>query len=74
MEKFGVAKKLTPSATEIYELLKKGPSTSKHLLKQTSFAPRTLRYALKRLLSLKMIKKYPNFSDLRQSYYVAVDT
>ena len=62
--------KLSPSALEIYELLKHGPQTTKALLMQSKIAPRTLRYALKRLISLHIIKKYPNFADLRQSYYV----
>lgn len=61
--------KLSPSAIEIYEILKEGPKTSKTLLTHAKIAPRTLRYALKKLLTLHLIKKYPNFSDLRQSFY-----
>ncbi|MHA1378856.1 MAG: winged helix-turn-helix domain-containing protein [Candidatus Helarchaeota archaeon] len=62
--------KLSPSIKEIYSILKeKGPQTPKEISAKTSYAPRTLRYALKKLLELNLIKKTPNFEDLRQNYY-----
>jgi len=62
--------KLSPSIQEIYYILKeKGPQTPKQISAKTSYAPRTLRYALKKLLELNLIKKSPNFEDLRQNYY-----
>ena len=62
--------KLSPSAQEIYFILKNGPFTPKQMLVKTNLSPRTLRYALKKLLGLNLIKKYPNFEDLRQNFYV----
>lgn len=62
--------KLSPSIQEIYYILKEnGPQTPKEISAQTSYAPRTLRYALKKLLELQLIKKSPNFEDLRQNFY-----
>ncbi|MFX1449398.1 MAG: winged helix-turn-helix transcriptional regulator [Promethearchaeota archaeon] len=62
--------KLSPSIQQIYYILKQnGAQTPKEISAQTSYAPRTLRYALKRLLELHLIKKAPNFDDLRQNYY-----
>ena len=62
--------KLSPSIQEIYYILKQnGPQTPKEISAQTSYAPRTLRYALKKLLELHLIKKSPNFEDLRQNFY-----
>ena len=62
--------KLSPSIKEIFDILKEnGPQTPKQISAQTSYAPRTLRYALKKLLELDLIKKTPNFEDLRQNFY-----
>lgn len=62
--------KLSPSIKQIYYILKEqGPQTPKEISAKTSYAPRTLRYALKKLLELNLIKKTPNFEDLRQNYY-----
>ena len=61
--------KLSPSALEIFIILKEGPFTPKDILEKTSLSPRTLRYALKKLLGLKLVRKFPNFQDLRQNYY-----
>jgi len=62
--------KLSPSAQEIFLILKNGPFTPKEILLKTSLSPRTLRYALKKLLGLNLVRKFPNFEDLRQNYYV----
>ena len=65
--------KLSPSAQEIYLILKNGPFTPKQMLLKTTLSPRTLRYALKKLLGMDLIKKFPNFEDLRQNFYVLAD-
>ena len=64
--------KLSPSALEIYIILKEGPFTPKDILCRTNLSPRTLRYALKKLLGLNLVRKFPNFQDLRQNYYAIV--
>ncbi|MHA1785751.1 MAG: ArsR family transcriptional regulator [Candidatus Helarchaeota archaeon] len=68
-----VLPKMSPSAQQIYLILKEGPFTPKEILLRTNLSPRTLRYALKKLLGLKLIKKYPNFEDLRQNYYILIE-
>ena len=63
-------KKIPPSAKVVYELLKKkGPLTAKDILRQCNLAPRTVRYALKKLLDARMIQRLPNLSDMRQNVY-----
>ena len=63
-------KRIPPSAKVVYDLLEKnGPLTAKDILRQCSLAPRTVRYALKKLLDAKMIKRLPNLSDMRQNVY-----
>jgi DNA-binding MarR family transcriptional regulator len=44
--------------------------TPKQLLDEVTFAPRTVRYALRKLLKKKLIKRYPCLSDMRQWIYV----
>ena len=61
--------KLSPSAQEIFIILKNGPFTPKQILLKTNLSPRTLRYALKKLLGMNLVKKFPNFEDLRQNFY-----
>ena len=43
--------------------------TPKQLLDEVSFAPRTVRYALRKLLKKNLIKRYPCLSDMRQWIY-----
>jgi DNA-binding MarR family transcriptional regulator len=63
-------KKIPPSAKVVYDLLKKsGPLTAKDILNQCNLAPRTVRYALKKLLDASLIKRLPNLSDMRQNVY-----
>lgn len=65
---------LPPSALEVLNILKReGPLTPKDLFERTSFAPRTVRYALRVLLDNKLVKKVPNLQDLRQNVYVALE-
>ncbi|MFX1518612.1 MAG: winged helix-turn-helix domain-containing protein [Promethearchaeota archaeon] len=63
-------KKIPPSAKVVYDLLRKnGPLTAKDILRQCDLAPRTVRYALKKLLDARMIKRLPNLNDMRQNVY-----
>jgi DNA-binding MarR family transcriptional regulator len=63
-------RKIPPSARVVYDLLKSnGPLTAKDILRQCKLAPRTVRYALKKLLDAKMIKRLPNLNDMRQNVY-----
>lgn len=65
-----VEKKIPPSARVVYDLLKKnGPLTAKDILRQCNLAPRTVRYALKKLLDGGLIRRLPNLSDMRQNIY-----
>jgi len=63
-------RKIPPSARVVYDLLKSnGPLTAKDILRECNLAPRTVRYALKKLLDAKMIKRLPNLNDMRQNVY-----
>jgi DNA-binding MarR family transcriptional regulator len=63
-------KKIPPSARVVYDLLKKsGPLTAKDILRRCNLAPRTVRYALKKLIDARMIKRLPNLNDMRQNVY-----
>ncbi|TFG97617.1 MarR family transcriptional regulator [Candidatus Thorarchaeota archaeon] len=44
--------------------------TPKQLLDEVTFAPRTVRYALRKLLKKNLIKRYPCLEDMRQWIYV----
>jgi DNA-binding MarR family transcriptional regulator len=44
--------------------------TPKQLLDKVSFAPRTVRYALRKLLKKQLIKRVPCLQDMRQWIYV----
>ncbi len=64
--------KLTKSQKIVLEVLRKeGAMTPKLLLDKVDFAPRTVRYALRKLLKKKLIKRIPNLQDMRQWVYVA---
>jgi DNA-binding MarR family transcriptional regulator len=65
--------RLTKSQKKVLAILRsKGGSgvTPKELLDEVSFAPRTVRYALRRLLKKKLIKRIPCLLDMRQWIYV----
>jgi DNA-binding MarR family transcriptional regulator len=67
------AVRLTKSQTMVLDLLRKdgmNGSTPKQLLDKVSFAPRTVRYALRKLLKKKLIKRVPCLQDMRQWIYV----
>jgi len=65
--------RLTKSQTIVLDLLRKNGmngATPKQLLDKVSFAPRTVRYALRKLLKKKLIKRVPCLQDMRQWIYV----
>jgi len=63
--------KLPPSAQEIYQILiDEGPMTTKEVLSRVNYASRTVRYALKKLISLGLVRKVPYLLDMRQSKYL----
>jgi DNA-binding transcriptional ArsR family regulator len=61
---------LPPSSQKILHLLESGGAlTHKELVHLSSLAPRTVRYALKRLKDNDMIVEKFNFRDARQILY-----
>ncbi|MFX1261432.1 MAG: MarR family transcriptional regulator [Promethearchaeota archaeon] len=64
---------LTKSQTIVLDLMrtrgKKGV-TPKQLLQEVPFAARTVRYALRKLLRKKLIKRIPCLQDMRQWIYL----
>ena len=65
--------KLTKSQMIVLGILRKtgkGGVTPKQLLDNVSFAPRTVRYALRKLLKRNLIKRVPCLQDMRQWIYV----
>lgn len=65
--------KLTKSQVIVLDILRKtgrGGVTPKQLLDKVSFAPRTVRYALRKLLKKNLIKRVPCLQDMRQWIYV----
>lgn len=65
--------KLTKSQMIVLDILRSSGRkgvTPKQLLDKVSFAPRTVRYALRKLLKKKLIKRVPCLQDMRQWIYV----
>jgi DNA-binding MarR family transcriptional regulator len=65
--------KLTKSQMIVLDILRssgKGGVTPKQLLDKVSFAPRTVRYALRKLLKKQLIKRIPCLQDMRQGIYI----
>jgi DNA-binding MarR family transcriptional regulator len=61
---------LPPSSQKILVLLEDGGSlTHKELVRLSNLAPRTVRYALKKLKDNDMIVEKFNFKDARQILY-----
>lgn len=62
--------KLPPSSKKILALLDEGGElTHKDLVSRSSLAPRTVRYALKKLKEHRLIIEKFNFKDARQILY-----
>jgi predicted transcriptional regulator len=61
---------LPPSSKTVLEILNSnGAMTHKDLVQKTSLAPRTVRYALKKLKEKQLIIEKFNFRDARQIIY-----
>ncbi len=52
-------------------LTHEGPMTPKDLSNKVELAPRTVSFALRKLLRLNLCKKVPNLKDMRQPLYLA---
>jgi len=50
-------------------LTTEGPMTPKALIAKVDLAPRTISFALRTLVREQIIKKTPNFADMRQPIY-----
>jgi DNA-binding transcriptional ArsR family regulator len=62
--------KLPPSSRKILRILEEGGEmTHKDLVSSSDLAPRTVRYALKRLKENKLVLEKFNFRDARQIIY-----
>jgi DNA-binding MarR family transcriptional regulator len=60
-----------PSALKIVRVIQAlGPLTGKEIVDNTQLAPRTVRYALKRLVAEGLIARVPNLGDLRQTLFM----
>ena len=60
-----------PSASKIIRVIENnGPMTSKDIVENTNLAPRTVRYALKRLVAEGVVARVPNLTDLRQTLFM----
>ena len=67
------AHRLTKSQMIVLAVLRqtgKNGVTPKQLIDNVSFAPRTVRYALRKLLKKSLIKRYPCLEDMRQWIYI----
>ena len=65
--------RLTKSQMIVLSVLRetgKDGATPKQLIDRVSFAPRTVRYALRKLLKKSLIKRYPCLEDMRQWIYI----
>lgn len=61
---------LPPSSRTVMEILDQGGAmTHKDLVQKTRLAPRTVRYALKKLKERQLIIEKFNFRDARQIIY-----
>ncbi|TFG09642.1 MarR family transcriptional regulator [Candidatus Thorarchaeota archaeon] len=62
---------LPKSALRVLDSLSRaGPMSPKDISEQADLAPRTVSFALRRLLGKKLLKKVPNFEDMRQPLYI----
>jgi DNA-binding MarR family transcriptional regulator len=65
--------RLTKSQMIVLSVLRetgKNGVTPKQLIDHISFAPRTVRYALRKLLKRRLIRRYPCLEDMRQWIYL----
>jgi len=66
-----VGEKVNSEVAVLRLIEKHGQIRSSHLMKLTSFAPRTVRYALQGLLRKRLIQKMPCLLDMRDVVYMA---
>jgi len=52
-------------------LTNEGPMTPKDISKKVDLAPRTVSFALRKLVGQDLCRKIPNLSDMRQPLYLA---
>ncbi|MFW9799675.1 MAG: MarR family transcriptional regulator [Candidatus Thorarchaeota archaeon] len=67
--------KLTQSQVVILEIVEQNGTTGttpKEIQGMVSFAPRTIRYALRSLQRNELIRRIPCLQDMRQSVYIPV--
>lgn len=63
------------SAKKVYTVLhQEGPLTSGDLETRCSYSDRTIRNALKRLISMGIVRKVANFQDMRTSLFHVLST
>ncbi len=65
--------RLTKSQKRVLAILRERGAngvTPKQLLDEVPFAPRTVRYALRRLLKKQLIRRIPCLLDMRQWIYI----
>jgi DNA-binding transcriptional regulator GbsR (MarR family) len=51
-------------------LAKDGPMCPKDICKTVGLAPRTVSFALRKLMHRQLLQKIPNLSDMRKSLYI----
>ncbi len=62
--------RISKTAYQIIDILQlNGPQLLRDLVEMSGLSVRALRYALRRLIDLQIIKKIPNLQDMRSSYY-----
>ena len=63
------------SLERVYSLLRTSskPLSSTEIAKLCNFSARTVRYALKNLQKMGLVRKIPNLLDMRRCYYVITD-
>jgi DNA-binding MarR family transcriptional regulator len=52
-------------------LAKEGPMTPKDISSKVDLAPRTVSFALRKLMGQDLCKRIPNLRDMRQPLYIA---
>lgn len=59
----------TSAVIVLSSLTNEGPMTPKSIIKKLKLPPRTVTAALRTLVDERIIKKVPNFNDMRQPIY-----
>ena len=60
-----------PKSTRIVldSLIVNGPMSPKEIAQKSKLAPRTVSFALRKLLAWKLLRRIPNLLDMRQPLY-----